>query len=162
MEEIYNSNLHDLIEICRKKNLNICTAESCTGGMIATALTSLPGSSEYFQGGVVVYSNTSKSGVLNIPSQLIKKKGAVSTEVATAMARRVIELIPADISISVTGIAGPTGGSREKPVGTIFISCYFKSEFQTWRIQLQGDRTNIRRQVVEIALEKIMHIAQTL
>ena len=105
----------------KKKNLSIATAESCTGGLLAHLLTNISGSSEYFERGVITYSNISKIELLGIPKETIKDYGAVSEETARAMAIGIKERSNVDIGISTTGIAGPTGGTKEKPVGLVYI-----------------------------------------
>ncbi len=106
----------------RKKKLKIATAESCTGGMIATLITDIAGSSDVFDRGFVTYSNDSKHDMLGVDAALIKKHGAVSGEVAAAMARGAVKRSKADVAIAVTGIAGPTGGTKAKPVGLVYIA----------------------------------------
>jgi nicotinamide-nucleotide amidase len=105
--------------ILTERGLTIAVAESCTGGLIADKITNVSGSSMYFERGVVVYSNQSKTELLNVPKELIKTHGAVSKEVAEAMAAGVRRLAGTDIGISTTGVAGPTGGTSEKPVGLV-------------------------------------------
>lgn len=110
------------------QNLTLATAESCTGGQIAAQIVQIPGSSAYFNGGIVAYSNTVKQNLLNIDAELINKVGAVSKEVVEAMAANVINVLNSDYSIAVSGIAGPTGGSEAKPVGTVWIAVASKTE----------------------------------
>jgi nicotinamide-nucleotide amidase len=114
--------VYKLSELLRAKHLKISTAESCTGGMIACLLTELPGSSDWFERGFVTYSNLAKQEMLAVNPELIKSYGAVSQEVAEAMALGALTHSAADLSLSVTGIAGPTGGSSQKPVGTVWIA----------------------------------------
>ena len=109
-----------LIDLCRKKQLLIATAESCTGGLIAGLLTSIAGSSDVFDAGFVTYSNEAKSRMIGVPPELIARVGAVSAEVALAMAQGALDHSRADIAIAVTGVAGPGGGSVEKPVGLVY------------------------------------------
>ncbi len=109
-------------DLLREKKLTICTAESCTGGAIAGSLTSVPGSSDYFLGSVVSYSNKVKAEILHVPENLLKDFGAVSKEVVEAMAVNSRKLLNSDLSVAVSGIAGPSGGSPEKPVGTTWIA----------------------------------------
>src|SRR5438132_195697 len=99
----------------------LAVAESCTGGLLGSRLTDVPGSSEYFLGGVIAYHDSLKTSLLNVPSEIIEQHGAVSAECALAMARGVRRLTGASIGISITGIAGPSGGTEAKPVGTVFI-----------------------------------------
>ncbi len=110
-----------LLVVCRSKRLTIASAESCTGGLIAALLTEVPGSSDVFERGFVTYSNAAKSEMLGVPADLIARHGAVSLEVARAMASGALEHSRADLSIAVTGVAGPGGGSAEKPVGLVHL-----------------------------------------
>lgn len=110
-----------LLQTCRAQGLHVATAESCTGGLIAAALTAIPGSSEVFERGFVTYSNEAKTEMLGVPADLIARKGAVSMEVALAMAEGALKHAPADVVVAVTGIAGPGGGTDAKPVGLVHI-----------------------------------------
>lgn len=111
--------VRELLDRCRQNKLRIATAESCTGGLVAGAITEIPGSSAVFDWGVVTYSNAAKSDLLGVPAEKLDEFGAVSEEVAVAMAEGALERSGADITVSVTGIAGPDGGSEEKPVGLV-------------------------------------------
>lgn len=123
----------------------IGTAESCTGGLIAAACTSLSGSSAWFERGVVSYSNQSKTELLGVPAALIDLHGSVSAEVATHMARGLLAHAPIDWALSVTGIAGPTGGSESKPVGTVWLALLHAGEpVKVWRELFPGDRHEVR------------------
>ena len=113
---------HDLVRESKEAGLTIATAESCTGGLIAAALTAVPGASSVLECGFVTYSNESKTQMLGVPAELIVKSGAVSAEVAAAMAEGALERSRADIAVAVTGIAGPDGGSKEKPVGLVHLA----------------------------------------
>ena len=124
----------------------ISAAESCTGGMISHLFTSVPGSSSYFLGSVTSYANSVKENVLKVPAEIIKKHGAVSSECAAAMADGVRKLTGSDYAVSTTGIAGPTGGTPEKPVGTVWIGVSSEKGTETYKIQYNGDRQrNIER-----------------
>jgi nicotinamide-nucleotide amidase len=146
MEEIVGK-----ILIENGKTLSV--AESCTGGLIAQRLTDVPGSSAYFIEGVVAYSNDAKSRTLNVPKELIENHGAVSTEVAEAMAKGMRERAETDFAISITGVAGPAGGSEEKPVGTVFIGYADSSRLKSFKIMLPGDRYLIRWRSSQAALD---------
>ena len=122
MWEEINKQSKILFDNCIENNLTVTTAESCTGGMIASSIVSISGSSTIFKSSVVTYSNDMKSKILNIPLKLINKNGAVSKIIAYNMASNVLNLMNADISIAVTGIAGPSGGSKNKPVGLVYLS----------------------------------------
>jgi nicotinamide-nucleotide amidase len=112
-----------LLAACRARGLRFATAESCTGGLIAGALTAIPGSSDVFDRGFVTYSNAAKAEMLGAPVDLIARKGAVSLEVARAMAEGALSHARADLAIAVTGIAGPGGASATKPIGLVYIAC---------------------------------------
>ena len=112
----------EVLGLCGGRNFKLATAESCTGGLIAAALTATPGSSRVLDRGYVTYSNTAKTDELGVPAELIKKNGAVSEEVARAMAVGAIEAAGVDLALSVTGIAGPDGGTPQKPVGLVHIA----------------------------------------
>jgi nicotinamide-nucleotide amidase len=108
-----------LLDACRARGLRIATAESCTGGMVAAALTDIAGSSDVLECGFVVYSNTAKETMLDVPSATLKRHGAVSRETAIAMAAGALRNSPANLAVAITGIAGPGGGSKDKPVGLV-------------------------------------------
>lgn len=110
-----------LLDQCREAGLYIATAESCTGGLIASVLTEIPGSSDVFERGFVTYSNAAKSELLGVPPEMIETHGAVSAQVAEAMADGALKHSNADLAVSVTGIAGPDGGSAAKPVGLVYL-----------------------------------------
>jgi nicotinamide-nucleotide amidase len=134
-----------------KKTLSV--AESCTGGLISGRLTEIPGSSAYFIEGVTAYANEAKTRTLNVPSELIAKHGAVSAEVAEAMAKGMRERAATDYAISVTGIAGPGGGSEEKPIGLVYIGFASENETKSIKIMLPGDRNLIRWRASQAALD---------
>jgi len=138
----------------RKRGLHIATAESCTGGMIAAALTDVAGSSDVFERGFVTYSNDAKQELIAVPPTILAKHGAVSAETAEAMARGALARSRADVAISVTGIAGPGGGSAEKPVGLVWFGIARKiGENLTVREIFPGDRAAIRQAAVARALQ---------
>ena len=110
-----------LIKAASDKGVRIATAESCTGGLIGAAITAIPGSSTPFKGGIIAYDNTVKTKLLGVPPGMIDKYGAVSREVARAMASGAIEALNVDMAVSVTGVAGPRGGTEEKPIGTVWM-----------------------------------------
>ena len=147
-----------LAQVLIAKKLSIASAESCTGGMISAACTDLPGSSLWFERGFVTYSNAAKSDLLGVPASLIQTHGAVSEEVARAMAQGALEHSLADWSVAVTGIAGPTGGSAAKPVGTVWLAWACKSN--GWcETQLQlfaGDRKTVREATTALALSRLL------
>ncbi len=123
----------------------VVTAESCTGGMLASQLTDLAGSSQWFDRGFVTYSNAAKMEILSVPAQMLSQFGAVSCEVAHAMALGALAASHADLSIAITGIAGPDGGTSEKPVGTVCFAWGFQGEISTRRMQFPAsERAKIR------------------
>jgi len=134
------------------KKMTIAVAESCTGGLISHTLTNISGSSKYFKLGLVVYSNQEKSKILKINNKQIKRFGAVSKETALLMAKRVKELARVDIGISATGIAGPSGGSKSKPVGTVFIGIACKNHVSAKKFLFKGTRLEIKNQTKNKAL----------
>ena len=132
--------LKKLSTLLIENKLTIATAESCTGGLIAHRLTNISGSSAYFDRGIISYSNQAKHDLLDVPDQLIKEYGAVSTEVAEAMANGARKNAHTDIGLSTTGIAGPTGGSKEKPVGLVYIGLSTADYTQVHRHVSSGSR----------------------
>ena len=136
-----------------KKKKNIAVAESCTGGLLCNYLTQIPGSSKYFVLGVVLYSNEIKEDILKIPADIIAKKGAVSKDVAGLLAKSVRLIAKTDFGIGITGIAGPMGGSKEKPVGTVFIAIDAKNKKICKKFNFRGSRLAIRKRAALKALE---------
>jgi nicotinamide-nucleotide amidase len=128
----------------RSKGVTLSLAESCTGGLVAKRITDVPGSSAYFLEGAVTYSNVAKIRTLNVPPRLLEEKGAVSSEVAMAMARGIRRVSESDIALAVTGVAGPEGGSAEKPVGTVFIALASRTGCLAKRYNFFGEREEIR------------------
>jgi nicotinamide-nucleotide amidase len=154
---------HDRQSSCRlladfmlKNRLYLTTAESCTGGLIAGACTDLAGSSQWFERGFVTYSNASKTDMLGVDADLIAQFGAVSEEVATAMALGAIAHSKAQVSVAVTGVAGPTGGSAEKPVGTVWVAWCVSSHTSTELCHFDGDRAMVRALTVQRALQGLV------
>lgn len=144
----------DLLIECRLRHLRIATAESCTGGLIAAAFTDIAGSSDVFDRGFVTYSNEAKTQMLGVPADLISIHGAVSAPVAEAMASGALSHSMAQLSVAVTGIAGPGGGSEEKPVGTVYIAVAMVSQpVQVARCHFDGDRSSIRLAAVQKSME---------
>jgi len=143
-----------VLEVCRARNWRLATAESCTGGLVAAALTAIAGSSDVVERGFVTYSNEAKMALLGVRSETLAAYGAVSTETATEMARGVIERAPVDLALSVTGVAGPGGGSPHKPVGLVHfgLACR-KGGCRTERRVFPGDRTAVRDAALARALE---------
>ena len=130
----------------------LVTAESCTGGMIAAACTDLAGSSEWFERGLVTYSNAAKAELLGVDAALLERHGAVSDAVVRAMARGAVGHARADVSIAVTGVAGPSGGSPQKPVGTVWLGWSVQGKLSSRLCHCAGDRAAIRRETVVLAI----------
>lgn len=141
-----------LISLLRNKNLKIATAESCTGGLISKTVTDISGASDVFDGGVVSYSNDIKNKLLNVSDETLKEFGAVSEQTAREMAVGVRRLINADYGLSVTGVAGPNGGTAEKPVGLVYIACADENDCIVRRLNLRGDRSHIRKLTANYAM----------
>jgi nicotinamide-nucleotide amidase len=146
-----------LADALRARRAMLATAESCTGGMVAAACTSLAGSSDWFERGVVSYSNGAKSELLGVAPALIARHGAVSAEVARAMAEGLLARGPAAFAVAVTGIAGPGGGSVDKPVGTVWIATAARAgASEATLLRASGDRAAIRYQSLLRALEQVL------
>ena len=138
--------------------LTISCAESCTGGGLAYAFTSLPGSSMWFKHSVVTYSNEAKQAMVGVSSDTLAQYGAVSEQTVSEMARGVVSLVGADIGISISGVAGPDGGSVEKPVGTVWFGFVVNSVTYTQHRCFAGDREGVRQQSIEYAIEQVVHL----
>jgi len=148
--------LKNVSDQLRKNNLTVATAESCTGGLLAHLLTNISGSSEYFERGVITYSNKSKMELLGIPQETIKEYGAVSKQTAKAMAIGIKEQANVDIGISTTGIAGPTGGTKEKPVGLVYIGIATSRKTEVKRFLFSKDRLQNKEKTCYKALEFLL------
>ena len=148
-----NKQSQDLLKICKLKKIYLTTAESCTGGMIASSIVSINGSSSIFKSGIVTYSNESKAEFLKIPLELININGAVSEVIAFKMAENVLSIMNSSLSIAVTGIAGPSGGSNDKPVGLVWIGIGTKKNILTKKYLFQGNRLKVRQQTTLEALK---------
>ena len=142
--------------ILTEKRLTVAVAESCTGGLIGAALTGIPGSSSYFAGGVIAYGNRVKAEVLGVSARVLKKHGAVSVETAAAMALGVRRLLHTNAAISVTGIAGPGGGTAEKPVGLVYIGIAVKNTIDVFEFRFRGSRDRIREKSAEEGLKQLI------
>ena len=141
------------------RGLRVATAESCTGGWIAKALTDVAGSSQWFDGGVVAYSNAAKISLLGVASDVLAAKGAVSEETVRAMAEGARSRFAADFAVAVSGIAGPVGGSPDKPVGTVHFGWAAPGGTTAARRIFAGDRETVRRLTVAFALERLIELA---
>ncbi len=143
-----------LVEKLSKAQLSVATAESCTGGLIASSIVDVPGASDCFNEGYITYSNEAKMKNLGVRDETLMTHGAVSFETALEMAQGVKKRAKADFGISSTGIAGPTGGSPKKPVGLVYICCAFgDNQFQVKELHLSGDRTTIRKAATKEAIK---------
>ena len=141
-----------VLEACRGRGLTLATAESCTGGLVAARLTSVPGSSDVFQGAVVAYSNDVKADELGVSRELLERHGAVSAEAAEAMAAGARERLGVDVAVSVTGVAGPDGGTPEKPVGLVYLHAQGPDGERGLELRLPGDRAAVRGRATAAAL----------
>ena len=146
--------------ICLGRSLTVALAESCTGGLVASAITEVAGSSGYFLGGVVSYSNEAKAGLLGVPQAALDAHGAVSAQVAKAMAAGAQARFGAALAASVTGVAGPEGGSPEKPVGLTYVGLADGSAVEVRRFNFPGDRAGNREAAVRAALEWLIEAAE--
>jgi nicotinamide-nucleotide amidase len=147
-----------VLDECRRKGLTLATAESCTGGMVAERLTSIPGSSDVYVGSVIAYSDEIKMLELGVPRDTLGAHGAVSAETAAAMASGVRERLGADVGVAVTGIAGPGGGTPEKPVGLVYVHAEAHEEGRGRSFQYPGDRDSIRRRATATALHLVRRL----
>lgn len=143
-----------LLDLCRRNKLTLVTAESCTGGLIAGALTDIAGSSDVVWGGFVSYADEAKTSLLDVPASLIEENGAVSEEVVHAMVAGALKNSTADLAVAVSGVAGPGGGSPEKPVGTVWIAAGLKNKSVTAELcHFSGNRSQVRKETVSRALQ---------
>lgn len=158
-DAIYGKDGQELEEVVgallKQRKLKIAVAESCTGGLIGGRITNIPGSSEYFERGIVVYSNLSKTELLGIPQTLIDKHGAVSAETAAAMAKGIQQAAHTDLGLSITGIAGPDGGTDKKPVGLVYIAIATSQGVKTQEHRFLGSREQVRMRAAQIALDTV-------
>lgn len=145
-----------LADRLRARGWRMAAAESCTGGLIAAACTSLAGSSDWFERGFVTYSNAAKAELLGVDPALIRSHGAVSEEVARAMAAGALQRAPVQLTVAVTGIAGPGGAGPGKPVGTVWLAWATAQGVQAERLQLAGDRDAVRGATVRAALQRLL------
>jgi nicotinamide-nucleotide amidase len=144
-----------VLDLCRVRGLTLATGESCTGGLIGARLTEIPGASEVFLGGVVAYANEVKEARLGVPHEVLREHGAVSAEVAAAMAAGARAELGADVAVADTGIAGPGGGTPEKPVGLVYLAVEGPEDGRTLRFQLPGDRESVRTRATVLALHMV-------
>ena len=139
-----------VVTLLKKKRIKLAVAESCTGGMLSSAITSISGSSKVFNMGLVTYSNMSKNLLLKIPKQIIKKHGAVSSQCCTYMVNNLSKIAKANMAISITGIAGPNGGTKLKPVGLVYIGIKNKNRIKIYKYLFKRkDRSKIQKKTVK-------------
>jgi len=152
----YGDTLEEAIgNILRERKLRLAIAESCTGGLLGDRITNVPGSSEYFERGYIVYSNRAKMEELGVPQEVLEDKGAVSAEVAALLAQGARKKAAADIGLGITGIAGPTGATEEKPVGLVYIALADEKRVEVKRYQFGGDRLMNKRFAAQFALSML-------
>jgi nicotinamide-nucleotide amidase len=150
-----------VLGLCRERGVTLAAAESCTGGLVSARLTAVPGASAVFKGGVVSYANEVKESALGVQPELLERHGAVSAEVAQAMAEGVRVRLGADIGVSVTGVAGPDGGTEDKPVGLVFVHAVGPDGEEARRSELPGDREMIRGRATAAALHLVRRLLQS-
>lgn len=161
MSDVATLQAEKLAELFLKTSTKLATAESCTGGGLAEILTRIPGSSAWFERGFVTYSNEAKQEMLDVPFDTLQQFGAVSEETASAMAKGAVEKSRADYGVSITGVAGPDGGSDEKPVGTVCFAWYKRNQGgSTTRVCFDGDRLKIRDQSCLLAMQGLVDLLQ--
>jgi nicotinamide-nucleotide amidase len=156
-DAIYGEGETDLaavvLDLCRARGFSIGVAESCTGGMLGERLTAIPGSSDVVRGGVIAYANEVKRTLLGVSEAMLGRHGAVSEPVVCAMASGARRVLDVDAALAITGIAGPGGGSADKPVGTVWLALDLRGEVKAVLLRLWGDRTEIRQRSAQGALE---------
>jgi PncC family amidohydrolase len=143
-------------KILVEKRMTIAVAESCTGGMIGSAITAVPGASHYFLGGVIAYNNRIKKCILKVSREVINNYGVVCGQTVAAMARGVRQLMKSDCAIAVSGVAGPGGGTKKKPVGLVYIGIEMENSIKIFRRRYKGTRTDVRKRTVEEALRLLI------
>lgn len=155
MAQSYRSLEDKVADLLLSRHVTIAVAESCTGGLICHRLTNISGSSDYLMAGIVSYSNRSKIDLLGVPEETISRWGAVSEQCVKAMAEGARRIAGTDYGLAVSGIAGPTGGTEEKPVGTVFMALADHNDTVFWKDLFRGTRLQIKEQTSEAALERI-------
>lgn len=148
-----------LVQVLAERKMTCATAESCTGGGVGYAITGVSGSSAVFWGGVISYDNSLKHDVLGVPEEVLATKGAVSPECAAAMAEGARRLLKTDLAVSLTGIAGPGGGSAEKPVGLVWFGLASDAGVNAGKMMFSGDRVTVRAAAIEHALQLLLAAA---
>lgn len=151
-----------LLLACVSRGLTVATAESCTGGLVGHSITEVDGSSRYFRGGIVAYADDVKAALLGVPASTIEAHGAVSAQVAVAMAHGARERADVDLAVAVTGIAGPAGGTATKPVGLTYVAVVGSTGSEVRRFTWAGDRSANKRASAEAALELLLETAEAM
>ena len=159
-DNVYSTNADEtleraVVELLSKNGLSITAAESCTGGLVCGKIVNVAGASEVFRGGYITYSNKQKRNVIGVKKSTLEKYGAVSEQVAAEMAKGVLEVAKADVALSTTGIAGPGGGTPEKPVGLVYIGCAVKNKVYVEKFNFSGSRNKVRESTVVAALSMV-------
>ncbi|MBO5167364.1 MAG: CinA family protein [Lachnospiraceae bacterium] len=157
MEVVIEKTVADILVA---RGLTMTCAESCTGGLISARMVNVPGVSEVFKAGFVTYANEAKQKLLGVKEETLIQFGAVSCQTAEEMARGAAKAAEADVAISVTGIAGPDGGTKEKPVGLVYIGCYVKGDVLVKEYHFNGDRMQVRQSSAEAALKQVLMCLQ--
>jgi len=150
----------DLADLLTSRSWTIAVAESCTGGLVGHLITSSPGSSAYFQGGIVAYSHTAKMELLGVTTECLRKHGSVSERTAVAMANGARDAFQVDLGVGLTGIAGPGGGTDEKPVGTVCIAVAGDVDERSWTLNIKGSRDDVRQKAAEEGLKLVCKFLQ--
>jgi PncC family amidohydrolase len=150
------SDVERILEVCKERGLTVAVAESCTGGLVGHLLTNAPGASAVFMGGVIAYDNEVKIKLLGVEAETIRKYGAVSKETAEEMAVGVRKALGTDAGLAITGIAGPGGGTVEKPVGTVFVAAATKNGVTVERLGLSGGREEIKMSAAKDAIRMLI------
>jgi nicotinamide-nucleotide amidase len=148
----------ELAEALKLRKLHVAVAESCTGGLIGSLLTDIPGSSIYFSGGIIAYSNSIKEQLLRVPAEVLTKHGAVSSQTVECMVQGIICIFGTECGVAVSGIAGPDGGTTEKPVGTVYVGIAAPKGIFSYRYYFTGGRTEIRKKTAAASLQRLLEI----
>ncbi len=159
-EEHLENEAEKLVKLLAEKEMSLSMAESCTGGLISAAITDVSGASGVLSRSFVTYANSAKEELLGVKKETLEKHGAVSPETAFEMAKGVRKAAEADLGISATGIAGPTGGTPKKPVGLVYVGLSAKEETRVLELRLKGSRRQVREATVRLAIEKAINLIE--
>ena len=149
-------------EALMRHGLVCATAESCTGGLVGAVLTHVPGSSRWFKGAVIAYDNMVKTSLLHVPAAMLERYGAVSHPVVRQMALGACDALGVPLAVALSGVAGPDGGSPDKPVGTVYLGLALHGAARSWRCRFAGDRATVRREAAQAALLRLSEAVQAL